>query len=97
MAMTLEERMYRGDKAREIIENDVYRDAFEQIRQELINAWEISPARDAEGREKIYLMLGLLGKVERALTATMEDGKIAKHELNHHESLLEKAKQFVGL
>lgn len=82
-AKSLEQRRYEGDRAREVIENEAYVDAFAAIRQEYTNAWMNSPARDAEGREKLYLMLKLTDKLQATLEAAMTDGKIASMSLEH--------------
>ena len=74
----IEERIYQGDKAREVLENDAFLWAFESIEKELEESWKSSPARDAEGREKIYLMLQMLYKARAALQTRLETGRLAK-------------------
>lgn len=83
MAKSEQQRIYEGNRAREVIENEAYIGAFDAIRQEYTNAWMNSPARDAEGREKLYLMLKLTDKLQATLEAAMTDGKIASMTLEH--------------
>lgn len=73
----------RGAKAQEILDNEVFQDAFTSIEQELTQAWKTSPQRDLEGRESIFRALTMLGKVKAALTDTITTGKLARMELNH--------------
>lgn len=82
-AKSLEQRQHEGSRAREVLENEVYVDAFAAIRQEYTNAWMNSPARDEAGRERIYWMLKTLEKVQAQLEAAMTDGKIASMELEY--------------
>lgn len=90
--MQLTERLYHGDRAREVLENEAYQQAFADLKTEITTQWKDSPARDAEGREKLYLMLGLLNKIEGLLQQTLDTGKLAKLELEHQRSLAQKLK-----
>ena len=85
-------RVAKASRAKEILDNEVFQESFEQIKQEYITAWTNTPARDSEGREKLYLMIKTLEKVKLQLEATMEDGKIANSTLQH---LLNRAKDFL--
>lgn len=80
---TEQQRIYDGERAREVLDNEAFTGAFETIRQEYTEAWMNSPARDAEGREKLYLMMRLTDKLQSTLEAKLTDGKIAARELEH--------------
>lgn len=90
--MTLEERLYNGDRAKEVLENEQFIAAFESIEQEIIDQWKTAPARDAEGREKLWTYLHLLQKVRTCMTNTLETGKLAKLELEHQRSLRQRVR-----
>jgi hypothetical protein len=90
--MSLEQNIYNGNRAREVLDNEQFTAAFEAIEQELITAWKQSPQRDTDGREKIHQYLSLLTKVKAHLTSTLESGKLAELEVRHKQSLYEKAK-----
>lgn len=94
--MTLEERIYNADRAREVLENEAYLAAFADTKQELTTAWENSPARDQEGREKLWLMLSLLKKLEKHLQTSLDTGKLARLDLDHKRTLAEHAKALIG-
>lgn len=94
---TLEQRSYQGARAREVLENEVFNQAFEDIEKELIESWKKSPARDQEGREKLWIYLAMLQKVKSNLQTTMETGKLAELELMHKQSLADRAKEFLGM
>jgi hypothetical protein len=95
--MELETRISRGARAKEILESDIYLGAFAEIKQEILEQWEQSPARDEAGREKLYLMLAMLAKVQATLTRVMDNGKLAQAELGHLRSLEERATEYLGL
>lgn len=75
---TVEKRIYDAARAREVLDNEAYQQAFEDIRTEYTQAWMNSPARDADGREKLYLMLQLTNKLEVTLKGMLLSGQQAK-------------------
>lgn len=95
--MTLDKRIYNGDRAREVLENEAFQQVFADYKQEITDQWTKSPARDLEGREKLWLMLSLLNRLETMLQATLDSGKLAKLDLEHEKSLMQRAKGLVGL
>ena len=95
--MTIEQKIQNGSLARDILENPIYVKAVADIKQELIYTWQSTPARDVEGRERLYMMLKMLEKVSQALTNTMETGTLALEDLKYQQSLLDKVRDAVGL
>ena len=63
----LQEKRYEGARAKEVLDNEQFQHAFEDIEKEILSTWKSSPARDAEGRENLFLMLHMLNKVRMAL------------------------------
>lgn len=94
--MTPAPRIYAGDRAREVLENEVFQQVFTDYRTEITDQWTKSPARDLEGREKLWLMLSLLNKLEAMLQSTLDTGKLAKLDLEYKRTLAERAKSLVG-
>lgn len=92
MSKTLEQRLYDGNRAREVLENEAFQQVFVDIESEVIESWKNSPVRDQEGREKIWQYLTLLKKVQAHLTTTLETGKLAQLDLQHKQSLFDRAK-----
>ena len=90
--MTIEQRIYDGDRAREVLENEAFSAVFSDIESELTNAWKSSPQRDAEGRERLFLALTMLGKIKASLVTRLETGKLAALDLEHHRSISERLK-----
>lgn len=93
--MTPEQELYRAGRAKEVLENEVYAEAFEQIKQEIEQQWKSSPARDTEGRERLWLMQALMTKLQTCLESTMQGGKVARAELRHKQTLIDQAKDWL--
>ena len=89
---SLEQRLAEGNRAKQILEDDVYTGAFDAIKAKVIEEWTSSPARDAEGRERLWTYLQLLNKLQATLQTTMETGKLAALELQHKQTAADRIK-----
>jgi hypothetical protein len=94
--VTLEFRLYEGNRAKEILESEVFTGAFDAIEAEVIEQWTNSPARDQAARELMWTYIMLLRKVKANLMTTMESGKLAELDLAHRRSLSERARDFMA-
>lgn len=95
---TADQRVYDGDQARLVLDNEAFQQALDDIETEITEQWKQSPARDPEGREKLWQLLKLAGKLRSNLQTRLESGKLARIELDHQQNtLLQKAKEFAGL
>lgn len=95
--MAIEQDMFRAARAKEVLENEEFASAMGEIRKELTEQWMQSPARDQDGREKLWLMLKMADKLEATLRKTIDTGKLAKAELAYQQTLAERARSLVGL
>lgn len=95
--MSISERIYNADRAKEVLENEAFQQAFADIKQEITEQWTNSPARDADARERLWLMLKLLDKVELCLKSSLDSGKLAKKELEYQQSMAQKVKEWAGM
>ena len=71
----------RGEHAAQLLNDELLQEAFAFTEQELTRQWQNSPARDHEGREKLWLSLKLLQRVHGHLSSVLETGKFAKASL----------------
>ena len=94
---TIEERLSRGDRAKEVLENEEFVAAWSRVEQELIESWKNTPSTNAnrDARERIHLSITLLGKVKACITETLETGKLAQAELIYRQSLAQRAKDWL--
>jgi predicted TPR repeat methyltransferase len=96
MTKPLEQRIYDGDQARLVLENEAFAAAFADIRTEIVEQWTNSPARAKDDRESLWNLLKLADKLEATLRLSLEDGKMAQLELQHKQSMFERAKALIG-
>ena len=87
---TIEARIYDANRAKEVLENPAFIAVFDDTEKEVIEQWTTSPARDMEGREKLYTYLMLLRKVKAHLCTSLDTGKLAQMDLDHKKSLAER-------
>ena len=78
--MTPDQEKQRSELAKNVLENPVFQDAIKQIKQELYGEFINSPARDSEGREKIYLMGKMFDVLLVNIKSVMETGKLNKKQ-----------------
>lgn len=96
--MTDEERLHRGNRAREVLENEEFQAAFTAIDEELTTAWKTSPQRDEAGRERLFICLTMLGKIKLALETTVDSGKLSLLNLQHQNpTMQQESRRFLGL
>ena len=78
--MTPEQEKQRVELAKNILENPVFQDSIQKIKTELYGEFQNSPARDSEGREKIYLMNKMFDLLLVNIRSVMETGKLNKKQ-----------------
>ena len=96
--MSPEEEGRRGEEARQLLSHPLLSEAFEVIEKEVTQAWQNSPARDVEGREKLWLQLKMLHRLRGQLETVMETGKVAKATLAQRaaEAAMETGRKLLG-
>ena len=79
--MSTSEELRRGERARQIVENEIYTDAIAAVKQGIFDKWVSAPLRDREGHHELKLMLKLLGELTGYIQTTMDTGKLAQMQL----------------
>lgn len=69
----------RGVRAEKILKNELYVEAFAQVKAAIHEKIESSPVRDVEGREHLFKMLKALNDARGYLEQAMRDGKVQLH------------------
>ncbi|MBV9522745.1 MAG: hypothetical protein JO010_08130 [Alphaproteobacteria bacterium] len=67
----------RGRRAEAILEDPLVAEAFAAIERECVEEWRAAPARDVEGRERLWLMLKLAERLRRHFESLVHGGKLA--------------------
>lgn len=91
--MELEQQIFNGDQARQVLENEQFVQAFADIEQEIFQAWQNSPVRDEEGRQELFRLTKAAQKFKAMLQTRLETGKLAKIQLEQEQALLTRDRQ----
>jgi hypothetical protein len=78
----LEAAIVRGARAAELLGNELLQETFARLETDYIAAWRQMPARDVDGRERLWQAVNIVGKVKDHLTTILSNGKLAQRELD---------------
>jgi hypothetical protein len=81
--VSIEEQLERGARAKHVLDNPVFQEAFASVRQAILDKWENAPLSDREGKHELHLMLKLLNDVRGNLELALADGNMAADKLKH--------------
>jgi len=71
-----------GEKARSVVENETYKDAFATVRNRYVESLINTAEDESAKREKAYMAIRMLEEVEAQLVSVMDKGKLAKQHLD---------------
>ena len=70
--------LQREEKAQNLLNNELFQEAFEILKKDLMNRWSASGSTELEARESIWLAMRLLDKIHGHLTSIVETGHMNK-------------------
>ena len=79
--MTPEERERR---AQSLIDDPLLNEAFDVLKEDLMNRWNHSGSTDLEARESIWLAMRLLDRIHGHINSIIESGHMAKMMEKQH-------------
>jgi phosphomevalonate kinase len=79
--MTPEERERR---AQSLIDDPLLKEAFDVLKEDLMNRWNHSGSTDLEARESIWLAMRLLDRIHGHINSIIESGHMAKMMEKQH-------------
>ena len=71
------EEVKRGEQASQILDNPVYKDAIERVRENIVSSMTNSPIGDEKTHNRLVIALQLLNQINKQLTDVMQTGKLA--------------------
>ena len=74
----------REEQANRILTDPLYQEAFDTIKEDLMNRWAASGSTELEARESIWLAMRLLDRIHGHLTSIIETGHMAKMMEKQH-------------
>ena len=79
--MTPEERERRANS---LINDPLLKEAFDVLKEDLMNRWNHSGSTDLEARESIWLAMRLLDRIHGHINSIVETGHMAKMMEKQH-------------
>lgn len=67
----------RGERANEVLENPLFKEAITKVREGIINSMSISALGDAETHNRLVIAMQLLNQIEKGLKDVVVTGKMA--------------------
>ena len=68
----------RARHANNLLQDDLFREAFEVLKEDLMNRWSHSGSTESEARESIWWAMRLLDRLEGHFKSIVETGQMAK-------------------
>lgn len=90
--MSLETEVSRGTQARQILENELFKEAVEKTQQDIFDKFSATDPTDKEGMVIQRLRLKCLADITRNLQDVMNTGILAEEQIEHERSMAQKLK-----
>jgi hypothetical protein len=77
----------RGERAAEVLNNELYKEAFDKVRDGIINSMASSPLGDAETHNRLVIAMQLLNQIEKSLKDVITTGKMSAMQTSDKRKL----------
>lgn len=84
----------RAAQAQHLLNDDILQAAFTSLETAYVDRWRATHIDDDKGREKLFIAVNVVGKVKEHLSRVVEDGRVAKSELDVLAKEAERKKLF---
>ena len=74
----------REEHAKRLLNDELFQEAFDVLKEDLMGRWSQSGSTDLEARESIWLAMRLLDKIHGHITSIVETGHMAKMMEKQH-------------
>ena len=72
----------RSAQAVSLMNSELLQEAFKVLEADYLEFWKASPVRDQDARERVWMAFQVIGKVKGHLQKVLDDGKLAKRDLD---------------
>ena len=79
--MTPEQAIIRGEGARRILDDQIFRESMDKLEADICEAWAQMPIRDKEGQHELLLMMQTARKFKALLQTILQTGEYEKSQL----------------
>ena len=90
--MDTNKELERGNDAKRLLENPIYQEAIDALRNGIVDKWRSAPIRDKEGMHELKLMDKLLTDIEGYIKAIADTGKLADIQLEREKRMAKLSK-----
>jgi hypothetical protein len=90
----LREDAAKASRAKMLMDDPLIVEAFSELEASYIRLWRESAARDAIGREKLFIAVNVVGKVREHLQLVIANGSVADEELRRLSAEAERRRKF---
>ena len=90
----LHDALSRAAQARDLLSHELLSEAFKTLEASYSDAWRTSSVDQVDAREKLFLAINIVGKVRDHLLSVLNNGKLAKRELDELIATAERRKKF---
>ena len=87
--MDVYEESERGNRARDLLNNAMFRETIDSLRTAIVDKWRSAPMRDIEGQHELKIMDKLLTDIEAYIKKTADTGKMADIQLERDTKVAE--------
>lgn len=84
----------RGRQAQDLLDNELLKDAFKTLEESYIATWRSTSVDNVTGREKLFLAINVIGKVQEHLAKVAADGRLAAAEIRQMADEQERRRRF---
>jgi len=88
----LSQEIRRSDKAKQILENPIFKESLEELKKLYTQSLFNTGAKETDTREKLWLAVNVLGKVEQHIQQVLDTGKLARKQLEDFRNQQESKK-----
>lgn len=81
VSMTEQQTALRGKEAAQILDSEVFKDAMNSLKSQVMEQWKQAPIRDREGQVLLLQLAKLADKFEAILVGLVEQGKFAERKI----------------
>lgn len=90
----LRKAIEQSSRAKALLEDETLKDAFHALAEGYILAWRTTHIEDVVGREKLFLAINVVGKVQEHLASIVSNGTLAQREIDEIARAGERKKRF---
>jgi len=88
--------IYRGDEANKLLENDIYIESMQKVRDGIVKAMQDAPMGDEKTHNRLVIALQLLNQIEKQIKDIATTGKMAKLQFEQQSTMRERFRNVSG-